>query len=447
MLLESMKIIARGSVGVIICLGVVACGGGSGGETDSQEETSYSTGRPEATNTSVGTDVNALSDAVGVEGAARQEGSIPAPSNLVRSAVLASSRALTRSAKNKKLGKYNHRVTRVPNTSSNYNLFQGLWVFDYSVTDSVAGGWLVSDNVVYAVAGSGENCAQVAIDGVTTTDMLSAISSLTSASITTVSGDTLSRDTGGLFSLCDFSAGSGVSAASITANVGQIVFTDNSTFNFDFYSPTPPTAVFAQLEGAGDYFIIPASSLVSDNAGNYTITFYGPTVGGVDQVINTSTSGFVTIVAFYGDATEADLLDGNFLGADDETNWSSPVYVDCVAQPVASGDLQFTLTWSNSADLDLHLIEPDTNEIYFANENSVAGNGFLDVDDVDGFGPENIFYDEPIPSGTYSVFVEHYSGAAPAGYTLTVTYDGSTQVYTGTLGQYEAGPSTDIVIP
>ena len=54
------------------------------------------------------------------------------------------------------------------------------------------------------------------------------------------------------------------------------------------------------------------------------------------------------------------------------------------------GDVQITLTWDNTADLDLHVIDPQGERIAYFSPTSTSG-GMLDVDDVDGFGPENIF--------------------------------------------------------
>jgi len=72
------------------------------------------------------------------------------------------------------------------------------------------------------------------------------------------------------------------------------------------------------------------------------------------------------------------------------------------------GDVQITLTWDNEADLDLHVIDPLGEEIYYANPTSTSG-GELDVDDTDGFGPENVYWAQgTAPSGVYEVYVHHF---------------------------------------
>ena len=60
-----------------------------------------------------------------------------------------------------------------------------------------------------------------------------------------------------------------------------------------------------------------------------------------------------------------------------------------------SGDVQFTLTWDRSVDLDLHVQRLGEKKIYFDHKISTSG-GRLDVDDRDGYGPENVYW----PSGT-----------------------------------------------
>jgi hypothetical protein len=59
---------------------------------------------------------------------------------------------------------------------------------------------------------------------------------------------------------------------------------------------------------------------------------------------------------------------------------------------VKVGDPQFTLIWdTNHVDIDLHVIEPGGDEIFFGHPNGKQG-GELDVDNTWGFGPENIYW-------------------------------------------------------
>ena len=98
------------------------------------------------------------------------------------------------------------------------------------------------------------------------------------------------------------------------------------------------------------------------------------------------------------------------------------------------GDVQVTLTWDNTADLDLYVTDPDGETIYYSNPTSASG-GQLDVDDTDGYGPENIFWEDgAAPSGQYLVQLHHYSGDSPANYIILVQLgDGTPMQYSGSI--------------
>ncbi|WP_281291527.1 DUF4215 domain-containing protein [Myxococcus llanfairpwllgwyngyllgogerychwyrndrobwllllantysiliogogogochensis] len=72
---------------------------------------------------------------------------------------------------------------------------------------------------------------------------------------------------------------------------------------------------------------------------------------------------------------------------------------------VGTGNLQFTATWSRGGDADLYVRTPSGKVISFENTGPDEGTDFgaLDVDDLEGDGPENIFWapDQTPPSGTY----------------------------------------------
>lgn len=77
--------------------------------------------------------------------------------------------------------------------------------------------------------------------------------------------------------------------------------------------------------------------------------------------------------------------------------------------------LRATLSWDGYGDLDLHMLDPAGNECYFLNPS--IGGMVLDVDNVSGFGPENISVVSQV-TGIYTVFVENFSGTT--GLTATV---------------------------
>ena len=115
---------------------------------------------------------------------------------------------------------------------------------------------------------------------------------------------------------------------------------------------------------------------------------------------------------------------------------------------VKVGDPQFTLIWDSPADLDLHVVEPGGSEIYWVERKGELG-GELDVDNMKGFGPENIYWVEDRdsngkvlhkgqgPPGEYKWFVVHYGGnhgdPVAARWKVRVKHNGVVEVFTGTL--------------
>ncbi len=107
------------------------------------------------------------------------------------------------------------------------------------------------------------------------------------------------------------------------------------------------------------------------------------------------------------------------------------------------GDVQVTLTWNNVADIDLHVVDPDGFEIYFARRTSPSG-GQLDYDNTHAYGPENIFWPPGgAPQGTYRVYVNHYSGPNPSVYTVVVNAFGRIATFSGTVNVRQKVHVTD----
>jgi len=98
---------------------------------------------------------------------------------------------------------------------------------------------------------------------------------------------------------------------------------------------------------------------------------------------------------------------------------------------VGGGQLRITMTWNRPGDMDLHVVPPCGTEIYYARLSACGGT--LDVDDIPGTGPENVFWSGTPASGTYLVCAVPYGISGTTNYTVTVNR-GTTLVsrWTGT---------------
>jgi hypothetical protein len=110
---------------------------------------------------------------------------------------------------------------------------------------------------------------------------------------------------------------------------------------------------------------------------------------------------------------------------------------------LGTGDVQVTLIWNTTDDLDLWVIDPEGVQIYFNRKTSPSG-GELDVDANAGCGAnvtitpvENIFWPTGgAPIGTYTVKVHYFSNCGstrPLPYTAFVKVDGVEQEFSGEI--------------
>lgn len=104
-----------------------------------------------------------------------------------------------------------------------------------------------------------------------------------------------------------------------------------------------------------------------------------------------------------------------------------------------SGDVQVSLIWDNFNDLDLHVVTPRGENIFFAHRRS-RDRGELDVDMNAGTGTtrepvENIYWAKgKAPLGKFKVFVHHYRNHGdpdPTEFEVRIIVDGQTKVVNG----------------
>lgn len=121
---------------------------------------------------------------------------------------------------------------------------------------------------------------------------------------------------------------------------------------------------------------------------------------------------------------------------------------------VGSGDIQISASWTDSADVDLHVIDPSGEEIYFGHKTAASG-GTLDLDANAACSPNEsaprVFYSNEnvvwalgtAPNGTYTVILDYWSNCSVAqtDWVVTVQRQGAQpQIFTGSF----VGPSASV---
>ncbi|MDR1170752.1 MAG: S8 family serine peptidase [Prevotellaceae bacterium] len=119
-------------------------------------------------------------------------------------------------------------------------------------------------------------------------------------------------------------------------------------------------------------------------------------------------------------------------------------FSDCDSRhdTVSTGDVQVLLNWNNYNDLDLAVIDPEGNSVWYRNKRSPSG-GFLEIDmnvsPRDSRTPiENIFWQPgTAPNGVYEVYLWHYRQHEPnindTPYKIMVKYGKKTKEFTGVI--------------
>lgn len=189
-----------------------------------------------------------------------------------------------------------------------------------------------------------------------------------------------------------------------------------------------------------------AQVTVVAGSGNFTDVFLS--VDGVDGYYQLTLPGSVTTQSLLVTAAE-EFPEQTFnlsygIGSGGGIGATATVPVTTVT--VGAGDVQVSVSWDAESDVDLHVVQPDSEEVYYGNDTSAAG-GKLDLDSnagcsIDHVKNENITYANP-PSGTYTVRVDYYDacGVTSTNYVVTVRRKGHpTETFTGQFtGPGDAG--------
>lgn len=148
-----------------------------------------------------------------------------------------------------------------------------------------------------------------------------------------------------------------------------------------------------------------------------TINVPAPTItASTNLTANVVIPSGVTVIqqqCVQGSAEQCNGLDDNCNGVIDE---------GCGYQ---TGNIQITAAWNSSSDIDLHVIDPMNEEIYYAHRNSSSG-GVLDRDanaacSVAPPTVENVYWGSQPPSGSYRIRLVAYDMCRTAATPVTLS--------------------------
>ncbi len=129
----------------------------------------------------------------------------------------------------------------------------------------------------------------------------------------------------------------------------------------------------------------------------------------------TPTTGQTVLVTFGQGAPTTFTIS---LGVGDATHITGYTEVPVTLTQVGTGDVQVNVTWDLDVDVDLHVLDPSGEEIYYGNTTSASG-GSLDLDSnaacsLDHVRAENITWPAgQAPAGTYKVLVDYFEACIP----------------------------------
>jgi hypothetical protein len=138
------------------------------------------------------------------------------------------------------------------------------------------------------------------------------------------------------------------------------------------------------------------------------------------------------------------LLNVAVLDASGNTGPARSIEIALVAS--GTGDVKVTLSFDRVHDLDLHVVEPNGDEIYYQQPTTESG-GRIDLDSGAHCQPsaangENIYWPPGgAPTGEYRVSVQNYEQCSPGEirFTVTVEYDGVVETFDGAFADGTAG--------
>ena len=189
------------------------------------------------------------------------------------------------------------------------------------------------------------------------------------------------------------------------------------------------------FEGFGQHFIIPIESLQNPT----------PNSRRASEKSGPGNEIFFVLKLKSGSITSGSILTMLIRIRDMEGGYGPIERITTVTSTSHSGTFHVRLTWNEEADLDLHVVDPHDDEIYYGQRASTEQVGFLDLDSngnctIDHRKMENIYFDLA-DSGVYIIKVDLYSSCSVR---TSITYEvlvegcSMSQRLTGTFSHSQA---------
>lgn len=197
------------------------------------------------------------------------------------------------------------------------------------------------------------------------------------------------------------------------------------------------SAILVGFSGFSHYFTIPTISLANE------ITNLQSSVRG-----RRSTNQMLTFeVTLPSDSVSGNPISTDMLVrlSDLEGNLGPIRIIPTILSVSHSGTLHVQLSWDKEVDLDLHVVDPNGEEIYYGHRTSSGQIGLLDLDSnpscsIDHIKNENIYYQNAI-SGKYSVRLDLFKDCnitSVINFQILVEGCAINEILTGTVSPSEA---------
>lgn len=165
----------------------------------------------------------------------------------------------------------------------------------------------------------------------------------------------------------------------------------------------------------------------------------GPLPGGYYAIELAQPATEVELVLTLAQQLPADTFRFDYAGVAEGNRQGPRTSQDASTTLVGSGEVQVSVRWDAASDVDLYVVDPSGEEIFWRNDQGTSG-GELDLDsnadcEIDNTNNENITFAEA-PPGEYTVRVNYWSSCdvEQTNYVVTVQVGGQDpQTFTGEL--------------